>query len=98
MASCMQSWQDPWHSCILLQLQSKGVAMPEDGGTVSDPELLMDVMEQREAVEDTNDVNVLHDMLAANQKSEQTTVQVHSQNLLTAHTCLHVPCCATHAA
>lgn len=50
--------------------------MPEDGGTISDPELLMAVMEQREAVEETDDIGVLQDMLAANRQSEQTTVQV----------------------
>lgn len=60
----------------LLQLQRKGVAVPEDGITISDPELLMDVMEQREAVEETDDVDVLQDMLTANKKLESTTVQV----------------------
>ena len=52
------------------------MVVSEDGGTISDPELLMDVMEQREAVEETDDVDVLQDMLTANKKSEATTVQV----------------------
>lgn len=52
------------------------MAVPEDGGTISDPELLMDVMEQREAVEETDDLDVLQDMLTANKKMELTTVQV----------------------
>ena len=73
---------------LRLQLQRKGVAVPEDGGTISDPELLMEVMEQREAVEETDDVGVLQDMLAANRQSEQTTVQVWQTTVLLSCHCL----------
>lgn len=59
-----------------MQLQNKGVVVPEDGGTINDPALLMEVMEQREAVEETDDVGVLEDMLAANKSCEESTIQV----------------------
>lgn len=81
-----------------MQLQRKGVIIPEDGGTISDPELLMEVMEQREAVEETDDPTLLQEMLAANRKSEQTTVQVQSLQCIVPHVyCMFVrdfACCA----
>ena len=50
--------------------------MPEDGGTISDPVLLMEVMEQRELVEETSDVNALQVMLTENKLLEQATTEV----------------------
>ena len=48
----------------------------EDGGTISDPVLLMEVMEQRELVEETTDVGLLQGMLEENKLLEQATTQV----------------------
>ncbi|KAA6420365.1 MAG: hypothetical protein FRX49_09527 [Trebouxia sp. A1-2] len=46
-------------------LERKGKPAPEDGGTISDPVLLMEVMEQRELVEETNDVGILQNLSRA---------------------------------
>ena len=58
------------------QLERKGRPVPEDGGTISDPVLLMEVMEQRERVEETSDVRVLQAMLEENKLLEQVTTEV----------------------
>ena len=50
--------------------------IPEDGGTISDPQLLMEVMEQREQIEETDDPVVLQTMLQENKLLQQATVQV----------------------
>jgi hypothetical protein len=59
----------------VLQLERKGKPAPEDGGTISDPALLMEVMEQRELVEQTNDVGILQVMLQENKLLEQATTE-----------------------
>ena len=51
---------------------------PEDGGTISDPELLMEIMEQRERIEETDDVASLQTMLQENKLLEQATTEVSS--------------------
>lgn len=56
-------------------LERKGVPLPEDGGTISDPELLMEVMEQRERVEETDDPAVLQAMLQENKLLQQATTE-----------------------
>ena len=58
-----------------LQMERKGKPAPEDGGTISDPALLMEVMEQRELVEETNDVDILRVMLQENKLLEQATTE-----------------------
>ena len=60
---------------IVLQLERKGKPAPQDGGTISDPALLMEVMEQRELVEETNDVGILQVMLQENKLLEQATTE-----------------------
>lgn len=50
--------------------------IPEDGGTISDPQLLMEVMEQREQIEETDDPVVLQTMLQENKLLQQATVEV----------------------
>ena len=59
-----------------IQLETLGQAVPEDGGTISDPELLMEVMEQREMVEETDDAATLQTMLAENKLLEKATTEV----------------------
>ena len=59
----------------VLQLERKGKPAPEDGGTISDPALLMEVMEQRELVEETDDVGILQVMLQENKLLEQATTE-----------------------
>ncbi|DBA83561.1 TPA: hypothetical protein ACH3X2_006479 [Trebouxia sp. C0005] len=59
----------------LYLLERKGKPAPEDGGTISDPVLLMEVMEQRELVEETNDVGILQVMLQENKLLEQATTE-----------------------
>ncbi len=59
-----------------MQLERKGRPVPEDGGTISDPELLMEVMERRERVEDTSDVGILQVMLEESKLLEQATTEV----------------------
>ena len=59
-----------------VQLKKKGVPIPEDGGTISDPQLLMEVMEQRECIEETDDVAVLKAMLQENKLMQQATTEV----------------------
>ncbi len=61
-----------------LQLERKGKPAPEDGGTISDPVLLMEVMEQRELVEETNDLGILQVMLQENKLLEQATTEAGS--------------------
>lgn len=56
-------------------MERKGKPAPEDGGTISDPALLMEVMEQRELVEETNDVDILRVMLQENKLLEQATTE-----------------------
>lgn len=58
--------------------------LPEDGGTISDPELLMEVMEQRERVEETDDPAVLQAMLRENKLLQQATTEVR-HNVLCDH-------------
>ncbi|DBA83562.1 TPA: hypothetical protein ACH3X2_006479 [Trebouxia sp. C0005] len=62
----------------LYLLERKGKPAPEDGGTISDPVLLMEVMEQRELVEETNDVGILQVMLQENKLLEQATTEAGS--------------------
>ena len=62
----------------LLQLERRGVSIPEDGGTISDPQLLMEVMEQRERIEETDDPVVLQTMLQENKLLQQATTEVRS--------------------
>lgn len=52
--------------------------IPEDGGTISDPQLLMEVMEQREQIEETDDPVVLQTMLHENKLLQQATTEVGS--------------------
>ncbi|KAL3161401.1 hypothetical protein ABBQ32_010291 [Trebouxia sp. C0010 RCD-2024] len=58
-----------------VQLETKGVPIPEDGGTISDPELLMEVMEQRECIEETDDLAILQAMLQENKLLQQATTE-----------------------
>ena len=67
-----------------LQLETKGVPVPEDGGTISDPQLLMEVMEQRECIEETDDLGVLQTMLQENKVLQQATTEVRSRS---SHAC-----------
>lgn len=62
-----------------VQLETKGVPVPEDGGTISDPELLMEVMEQRECIEETEDLAILQAMLQENKLLQQATTEVRSK-------------------
>lgn len=71
--------------CHGLQLERKGRPAPEDGGTISDPVLLMEVMEQREMVEETTDVGTLQAMLEENKLLEQVTTQVGIQSFVHVH-------------
>ena len=66
---------------MLLQLERKGVPVPEDGGTISDPDLLMEVMEQRERIEETDDPAVLQTMLQENKLLQQATTEVRHEVL-----------------
>ncbi|KAL3161841.1 hypothetical protein ABBQ38_008931 [Trebouxia sp. C0009 RCD-2024] len=59
----------------LYLLETKGVPVPEDGGTISDPELLMEVMEQRECIEETEDLAILQAMLQENKLLQQATTE-----------------------
>ena len=59
-----------------LQLERRGVSIPEDGGTTSDPQLLMEVMEQREVIEETDDPVVLQTMLQENKLLQKATTEV----------------------
>lgn len=52
---------------------------PEDGGTISDPELLMEIMDQREVIEETHDLVVLQAMLQENKLLQQATTEVRSK-------------------
>lgn len=84
---------------ISMQLERKGQPVPEDGGTISDPALLMEVMEQRELVEETEDASALQEMLAENRRLEQATTEVsypffHSGATLQIHA-LQQPCTGT---
>lgn len=65
-----------------VQLETKGVPIPEDGGTISDPELLMEVMEQRECIEETDDLAILQAMLQENKLLQQATTEVRSKSFM----------------
>ena len=54
------------------------MSIPDDGGTISDPQLLMEVMEQREVIEETDDPVVLQAMLQENKLLQQATTEVRS--------------------
>ena len=66
-------------------MERKGRPAPEDGGTISDPVLLMEVMEQREMVEETTDVGTLQAMLEENKLLEQATTEVGIQSFVHVH-------------
>lgn len=66
------------HIHFFMQLERRGVPIPEDGGTISDPQLLMEVMEQREQIEETDDPVVLQTMLQENKLLQQATTEVRS--------------------
>lgn len=76
-----------------LQLERRGVPIPEDGGTISDPHLLMEVMEQREQIEETDDPVVLQTMLQENKLLQQATTEVRS-TAAQAHSCSGNSLCA----
>lgn len=68
-------------TAYVLQLERRGVSVPEDGGTISDPQLLMEVMEQREQIEETDDPVVLQTMLQENKVLQQAATEVRSKSL-----------------
>jgi hypothetical protein len=60
-----------------LQLELEGVGEDATGeGTITDPELLMEVMELRQAVEDTSDPHELARLASFNQDQEAKCVKV----------------------
>ena len=69
-------------------MERKGKPAPEDGGTISDPALLMEVMEQRELVEETNDVDILQVMLQENKLLEQATTEAWSWAIACVLSCI----------
>lgn len=58
----------------MLQLDRQGLGAGE--GTIEDPELLMTVMGAREAIDDTEDEQVLHNYSKTFDEQSQSCIQV----------------------
>ena len=83
--TCMHAFVPSSLNTRLLQLQRQGIEGNEEGETLDDPELLMEVMEARERLAECESAQELQDMHHDLQQQERACLQV---NILSDAPCI----------